>query len=405
MSVVSLKISSSINIKLSEIVAFYLLFVLIMRSLRYSLPIFSFNKYNKIFIIFMISLIISSTLSDSTNYCLIRMLVFVSSIVIITTFPHLISKYNMIFICLDTLVYSVFLSAVIGIILLVLYPQINVFDSVLPSTFGLKISSYLGDPNRFANFLNMGFSLSLPKIFFNNKISLKNILINLTIFSAIILTGSRAAIFISLMFIFTFLVLKFKSTGILAKKKYLIILILLLSIILLLIHPNSVSQMLYNRFRRFKEGSVHIDRRNIYFEDVRKDIFKLGIKTFQNNPFLGSGPFTFEFDKYIKLHGAYTKATSHNMYLEVLSTSGIIGFLPYISVLLIILIDLIRKKRICTLNSNLYKYYIGLLVGYIGFLIHGFVISSYSERYVWLYITLVISFLISIIPKRYLKYE
>ena len=140
----------------------------------------------------------------------------------------------------------------------------------------------------------------------------------------IFITASRAGLllFLLLNFFYWFFVEK-------SKKLYIKILKLFLLIVMVLYGSATLFENSYLSTRT---------EINVVKEDTRITLINEGIDIFTNNPFFGVGPGQTIF--YIKT-GHYT----HNSYIEVASTQGIIGFIILVLILFIPLKKLLNKDR------------------------------------------------------------
>jgi O-antigen ligase len=116
---------------------------------------------------------------------------------------------------------------------------------------------------------------------------------------------------------------------------------------------------------------------DLFLHKERLALYKTSFNMIQNHPFLGVGVNTYclNYQKY-KLHDttaetADTMWYAHNSYLQMASEIGIIGFLVFLGLLLVLLKDLARffvkaSDNFLKLSS------LGIFMGIFAFLIHGF---------------------------------
>ncbi|KUK82615.1 MAG: hypothetical protein XD98_0545 [Microgenomates bacterium 39_6] len=112
--------------------------------------------------------------------------------------------------------------------------------------------------------------------------------------------------------------------------------------------------------------------------DIRKTVWAGAIKVFKNHPVLGTGPETFAYSYYwyqpqnhnllSEWDFLYNKA--HNEYLNFLATTGLIGTIPYLGVILFTLlyfIKLIKKNQNLLIMTLLAGYLTILITNFFGF--------------------------------------
>ena len=150
------------------------------------------------------------------------------------------------------------------------------------------------------------------------------------IFSAIIISGERVALFKSILLILSFLII---SKKIKFKKKLLYILMISL-IVLMALLSNSIQT------RLIKSTETEIGS----FENIKKNSYhylhyKTAIKIFNDNILIGGGYKSFpvlcknyDYDQYNSIDRKATSVCSthpHNMIIQILSSGGIVGFILF----------------------------------------------------------------------------
>lgn len=90
--------------------------------------------------------------------------------------------------------------------------------------------------------------------------------------------------------------------------------------------------------------------------DIAWDMFKA-------HPILGvgMGDYSVEAEKMLKGREALTVSDSHNVFLQVLATRGLVGFLPFVLFWVVLLRTLFRSKRSFDQGSSEYHYLIGAI--------------------------------------------
>lgn len=186
-----------------------------------------------------------------------------------------------------------------------------------------RAGSFYGNPNSFAAFLILGFSMSITFFIFSKN--RKYLYLALIIFLSILLTLSRSGLggaFIVLFLTFIFYI------KILARsyKKYLMI--SLIGLIAPIIYFYEYTNILFARLNNFNISSMF---------SGRSDIWSAGISVIDKNPLFGYGhnnmPQTLDY----YAATAYAGRDVHNYFLESIINYGIFGLLVVLSLWLYIL--------------------------------------------------------------------
>jgi O-antigen ligase len=119
----------------------------------------------------------------------------------------------------------------------------------------------------------------------------------------------------------------------------------------------------YHRFYFLKEPLSRTHDRSVRSRMV---LWSMALEMWRDHPWLGVGlgDFTVEAEK--RLRGRYTKSTghAHNMYLQVLATQGVIGFVPFVLFWALFLRELFgRARRGDTFARGVAFAVVALLVG------------------------------------------
>ncbi|MHA1855127.1 MAG: O-antigen ligase family protein [Promethearchaeota archaeon] len=219
-----------------------------------------------------------------------------------------------------------------------------------------------GSSNYIASFYALLIPIGISTLF-SKEISIPSkiclILIIILMISALFLTGSRGgvlALFIGMLFLF----LRFKTWK--ARAYFLFLLI----IIGLVIYLNPSSKIVWESITGFKTSSSVFSRIGTWIESF---------KVFQAHPLLGVGPGNMHYyikSYYIRATGGFTLLKAHNLALELLAETGIVGFLIFIAI-----ISKILKVQIQNCSRITDKFHLplawGILVGTISALIHSMV--------------------------------
>jgi O-antigen ligase len=105
----------------------------------------------------------------------------------------------------------------------------------------------------------------------------------------------------------------------------------------------------------FKEIDIHAGTRLVLW-DVAWDLFK-------KHPLLGvgMGDYSTEADKLIGERFVTTTTDSHNVYLQVLATRGLVGFLPFVLFWVVVLRSLFQLKSRSARGSASWHYAVGAI--------------------------------------------
>ncbi len=239
-----------------------------------------------------------------------------------------------------------------------------------------RVFSTIGQPNWLAAYLAILLSFSIYKFQKSlNKLSATYYLLLTTCcYLALLFTKSKSGILatiISLALFFIFIFFRKNSP-----KKLLIINYSLL-IILSLIINNPIKDLIFPQNLEFKNSTLEINNLNITSsEDIRKIVWKGSFDLFKKFPILGTGVETFAYSYYwtrpvehnltSEWDFLYNKA--HNEYLNYLATTGLVGFIPYILLILAVLFLLLKNSiknstlDIRNLSLALFSSYVSILI-------------------------------------------
>ncbi|MGA1840807.1 MAG: O-antigen ligase family protein [bacterium] len=242
---------------------------------------------------------------------------------------------------------------------------------------------YTKDANYFALILVTLFPLAF--IFMDDKKKLIIIFCYISevlIFLGIIFSLSRAAILA--LFIITILMIK-RS---LIPKKILIVTLMVIVISLPILSRRSLKRV-YNfvlyPFNMKKTDSMDI--RNI---SSRIDCIKAGIQMFFDYPFfgVGIGNYPYIYPKYAPSEAERTTRYAHNTYIQILTETGLIGFIFFIAGILLNFLALGRIKRLTIEKGDEFLYKVSNLleISFVAFLIASFFVSAASVDIFWIII-------------------
>ncbi len=271
------------------------------------------------------------------------------------------------------IIYNIYKLTLLFIILDSLFQNFFGFNffGIKPDTNNLmRISGPFGDKFVLGSFLQKILPIFIYLIIKNyqisNKIKISDIIIVILVFSLIYRSGDRSALGLIILFSFIFFLI-FKSL----RKKSLLVLILFIFISgLLSIHnPSIVKRNFIDTIGQFKgkyyESFLNKEANEtnlnfMIFSFHHQTHYSTAIRMFKDKPFFGHGVKMFRFEcknyEYItpknfenifkstkKQYGCSTHP--HNTYIQLLSETGIIGFLSVFLVFILTFIKLIKQSR------------------------------------------------------------
>lgn len=284
---------------------------------------------------------------------------------------------------------SSFLVCVYGLVQAAGFDPLNWTE---PTSF--RITSTFGQPNFLASYLLLVMPLGIYLFFISKKFLVK-FLISLALFFQLLclfFTYSRAGwlglivglIFLGLIYLWDlFKSKKWSKTSL----KYLFALgLLVIAVFIFLLSSNQLFKFRIKSLVDLKGGGVA----------SRINYWQASIDAIKKRPIFGYGPETQGeiFVKYYNKDWAiYNKVNSypnraHNLFLDVLLTSGIIGLIAYLALLSLffkLIIDNIKKNNHRLLSLAIFV----SLVSYLVSLMFGFSVVT-TDIYFWLYLAIII---------------
>ncbi len=293
--------------------------------------------------------------------------------------------------------------------------NISVFSSLVVCIYGLiqasgndpfvwiestkiRITSTLGQPNMLASYLLLVIPLNIYLLISNKKLVLKIIyfiiLISqlLCLFFTYSISGFIGFIFgiiIVGIFYLYFNKIKFKKNIKVEKISRLLILcflILFFGLLIINFQNNSILKSKLNNLFNPNAGST----------SARIDFWKASLKAISKKPLLGYGLETqgdVLFKYYDKSWGIHSNVNvmpnrAHNLFLDILLTSGIIGLLAYLALLYLFLKLILRNIK----NNNHKKLNFAILLSIVCYLISLMFNFSFvvGEIYFWLLFAIII---------------
>jgi len=179
----------------------------------------------------------------------------------------------------------------------------------------------------------------------------------------VMLTVAKKGIIISLLLVVGYILINSKSIKKMVKMTFFIVTTL---VIISSFYSTEFLLAIENILDRFSDFNLAIDSTNQHSSTGERLYFiNRGLEIISNNPFLGTGLDTFRFQNHFNTY-------SHNNYIEIGSNLGLIGFIIYYSIYVILIIN------IRFIKNNIEKYLIFLLL--IGFLLMDFALISYNYK-------------------------
>jgi O-antigen ligase len=97
---------------------------------------------------------------------------------------------------------------------------------------------------------------------------------------------------------------------------------------------------------------------------TRETLWDISWELFRRHPFVGVGlgDYTIEADKLLRERDVTTTVDSHNIYLQVLATRGLVGFIPFVIFWIVLIRGLFSERRALARNSFA-AYFIAGVIG------------------------------------------
>jgi O-antigen ligase len=252
------------------------------------------------------------------------------------------------------------------------------FDLYFPETTRFQGTSI--NPNITASFMLYSMFLSIIYIQINKSslslfLSLTNIIFALYV---ILLTVSRTSLVIASGVLLIFILHNFFDKE---KRKYIIL--ITIAIVIFLLYSDTTKMMETINFALKRIGFIFdslMGEGKEYSANERMELIEIGWEMFSQSPILGKGIHTVEY----VTKGWYT----HNNYVELLATTGIIGFVIYYSIFILL------GEHILKIDDMWLKIYLSLFV--ISILMFDLGGVTYYDK-----LTLLIFILIGYIAERY----
>ena len=322
--------NSAINILTFVISIIYLLLILI-KKIDYR----EYKKFNLIFLCLSILFLINIFFSTNQYYSFIKFLGIVKYYLIMMSILFCLENINRF--------REFFLKILILILFLVGIDTViqfffgeDLFGFKILESHGRRLSGPFGDEYVVGAFISK--LLFITMLLFNDiKFRFYNVFILTTFFIIIILTNERAA---SAMFFLALIIYFTLNPNFSIKKKIL----KLLLFVLLIISVFNINPQLKKHFVERTFDQIGITKNNpeylhnSFWDSQWGAHYLTAIEIFKNRPLFGSGADTFRFEctkkEYEKINSVEYKnrcnTHPHNIYLEILSETGIFIFISFV---------------------------------------------------------------------------
>ena len=355
------------------------------------------NKHFKILLFFYLYICLNSLFNYFANPSfgydgLIRSLFFFKFLILLPAIPLLINKKEIL-----EKIFKFWIFLIVIIIIDIFFEKF--FGSNLlgfKSPDGSRITSFFYDENVVGSFL-FSFGFITTTFFLKNKVDDKykislNLILILVFFS-ILITGERSA-FLKSILLFLLIFYFIKEEKLFLKKIYLLALTVFVTIFIFFLFPN-VLQKQTEFFKRILivENPESISQR---FQNIKYlQHYETAIEIFKNNKLNGIGNKNFRFECHSrKYHKEETKLTHqrcsthpHQIHFELLSEQGLIGYLIFISFILIYFkekfFNILKEKNIFKISKNFY-----LIIFLIPILPSGSLFSTFNGLLFWFFLGL-----------------
>lgn len=370
------QIGISQGLKITEIIVLLTAIAVFIRKPSFNIKLPG-RGFTVLFLLFLFFGLLSITGSENFDYCLTEILEYAFIVLMMLTIFNIIINPHECKYLINGLMVGGVVSLCIGIgayIIAVLTSTKNIF--VIPlavnvtSTFRYRLLAFLNDPNFFADYCLCIMIIALTIFLWERKF-------NFLLFSFLSLVGlflsfSRSAWIIAV--IGLILVLRYY----LSKKSFTKVLFLLTVILLILLLLPFLRNM--GLLTETKTRLLTVTEE----ENPRLYIWKAALNAFFSHPLLGIGIGSFKSVAYQYSSEMIIYQETHNVFLDILAGTGLLGFIFWLLSIFYILIAGIRNIKIYKQSSYEYILSIATLASFVVMLLHGFTLNISTVRHFWL---------------------
>jgi O-antigen ligase len=310
-----------------------------------------YKKFSKFFFIFCLFLIFSSIVSEYVMHSIKNTAFYFRYGILILSIWYLLDHYKKF---KSLFFYSISLTLLVVIIYSFL--QIFILHNAVQAD---RISGLFGTELIQGSYLLRTIPIFIIFYFYNkdNLVKSSSILFFLILISAfilIILSGERASIF--LMFVGIFLSIFFLRAS-LVRIFFSILLISFIFIVTIKLYPKSQLRVINYSYNQIFDKTDSSKHSQIYlFSEGHQNHFKTALLIFKQNYLTGVGVRNFRLECKKNIYdnvGKYHCTTHpHNIYMQLLSETGLIGFLFFISFIIFILIKIFKFLKVTYSNKK-----------------------------------------------------
>ncbi len=243
---------------------------------------------------------------------------------------NILKKYDLI----SAIFWGMLLGTMVNFLLSVGVIEVN-FDIYFPQTTRYQGTSI--NPNITASFMLYSMFLSITYMQTDkSKLTLFAALINIVLsLYVILLTVSRTSLVIASGVLFVFILHNFLDKN---RRKYIIL--ITIAIVIFFLFTDTTKVMATINFALKRIGFIFdslMGEGKEYSANERMELIEIGWEMFSNSPILGQGVHTVEY----VTKGWYT----HNNYVELLATTGVIGFSIYYFICILLAVHISEVKE------------------------------------------------------------
>lgn len=349
---------------------------------------FTLNRFNIILIIFMIySIITNKGIDNVSTYKYLSY--FAGAIYLLTTlikdgdkciFAYKIFYYSSIIFTLITILSIVFSGIYIKLIK-ILYNDFRL-NQIYMEIINNSSSGLLGQTGNNAFFISVGiiivFSKIMIKILSKEKVGLKNIILLVLLIMGLLITQKRGMFLytcVTIFIIYSYLIIYKTHNGIINFLKFSIPLIV---IVIILFNTFPIFNGILDKMSRLEKSD------NIM--NGREELYQYAIELYKAQPLFGWGINTYPF-LYDKISNLEILLGAHNVFLQLLAETGILGTFIFLIAILVNFIYVLKGIINYSKHKNVYSYLIsslGVQMIFVQYFISGNVIYDINMLYTYI---------------------